>query len=197
MHAQIDGDGQPVRKKRRKYTKHKNNSTYFKPKTKEELAAFWFNSLGHKRCSAGKHYVPVEFFGVEKSAPFGMARSCRDCVNARARELHKTRGQQPHVKRAAKEQYYKRAYGLTYEEYHAKLAQQGSSCAICETSISGKQAHLDHNHSTGVIRDFLCTNCNRGLGHLMESELILAAAIKYLRRHQTADDRCGKEGNGL
>lgn len=185
------------RKKRGKYKKHKENPTSYRPKTDEERRAFWYNDVGERWCSTGKHHVAVENFGPNKNGVFGLNNSCRECANKRARELHKVRGHLPHVKRAAKEYYCKRAYGLTYAEYHSKLANQHNRCAICAIAISGKQAHLDHDHTTGVLRDFLCTNCNRGLGHLMESETILAAAIAYLRRHQMSDVSSHEEGTGL
>jgi hypothetical protein len=28
---------------------------------------------------------------------------------------------------------------------------------------------VDHNHTTGEIRDLLCHHCNAAIGHLMES----------------------------
>lgn len=42
---------------------------------------------------------------------------------------------------------------------------------------------VDHNHKTGAIRKFLCTNCNRGLGHFHESINKMKTAIRYLEEH--------------
>lgn len=80
----------------------------------------------------------------------------------------------------------KHRHGITVEEYETKLEAQGSCCAICdvELSPSGGLTHLDHDHATGKLRDFLCTNCNRGLGHFKDSQSLLSMAIDYLKRHQ-------------
>ncbi len=78
---------------------------------------------------------------------------------------------------------------MTPEEYAAAVQAQNGVCAICgkpETSVlRGKVRRLaiDHNHATGVNRDLLCSNCNRGLGFFLDSPTLLEAATAYLRRH--------------
>jgi len=76
-------------------------------------------------------------------------------------------------------------YGITRDEYEAKLANQGTRCMICGSTDPGKQGlfHLDHDHETGVIRDFLCSACNQGLGYFKDDPLRLELAAAYLRRH--------------
>ena len=78
---------------------------------------------------------------------------------------------------------YKRVYGITIEDYDRMLEEQGGRCAICRTDTpggSGARFAVDHNHETGEVRGLLCNNCNRGLGHLQDSVLILEQAIRYL-----------------
>ena len=41
--------------------------------------------------------------------------------------------------------------------------------------------HLDHDHSTGDFRGWLCSNCNRGIG-LLRDEDGVQKALDYLRR---------------
>jgi hypothetical protein len=50
-------------------------------------------------------------------------------------------------------------------------------CHICrkETRLT-----VDHDHSTGVIRGFLCNPCNRGLGDFLDNPESLRRAIAYL-----------------
>jgi hypothetical protein len=71
----------------------------------------------------------------------------------------------------------------------------GAICGIPLES-SGHLTHLDHCHATGKLRSFLCTNCNRGLGHFQDDEELLEAARIYLIGHR-ANHNSPKEGSGL
>lgn len=60
-------------------------------------------------------------------------------------------------------------------------------CGICKTTEptkSGKGFHLDHDHETGKVREFLCHNCNVGLGHFKDDPDLLIEATMYLMRHK-------------
>ena len=55
-------------------------------------------------------------------------------------------------------------------------------CAICGLREDrSNQLHLDHNHTTGAFRGWLCGNCNRGLGCFRDSPDNLGAAREYLQ----------------
>jgi len=75
-------------------------------------------------------------------------------------------------------------YDLLPGEYDAMLASQGGGCAICESrfNVNGKPFVVDHCHKTNRVRGLLCTTCNTGIGHLRDSEFLLARAIEYLRK---------------
>lgn len=81
-------------------------------------------------------------------------------------------------------------YGLTQEEYQAKLEEQNHCCAICgekgkdNTKNGTGTLHVDHNHITGNIRGLLCRECNLAIGHLKDSVSILMRAIRYLEIYQ-------------
>lgn len=85
----------------------------------------------------------------------------------------------------------KRKYGLTRQDYNEKLKAQNFVCAICEkpeTSLDGrtnkpKLLAVDHNHSTGEIRDLLCWHCNTVLGKINENLELLDKMRKYLIKH--------------
>lgn len=76
----------------------------------------------------------------------------------------------------------KRKLGITKEEYTNLLKLQEEVCAICGKQDS-KSLACDHNHTTGKIRGLLCSNCNRGLGYLQDSSILLTRAISYLEKH--------------
>lgn len=72
-------------------------------------------------------------------------------------------------------------YGISIEEYNSLLIRQNNKCAICgaEVGWSGRRLGIDHDHDTGEIRGILCQNCNIGIGHLNNVDL-LNKAITYL-----------------
>lgn len=75
-------------------------------------------------------------------------------------------------------------FGITLTEYEDIYHKQGGLCDICLVPISmGPGAHLDHCHTTGKIRGFLCQDCNFGLGRFEDNPNRLRQAITYLARH--------------
>ncbi len=85
--------------------------------------------------------------------------------------------------------YYKRIYGISYENYCSLLTEQNNVCAICHKEETNtykgkiKRLAVDHNHETGAIRGLLCTKCNVRLGHSDDSIDILQSSIDYLKKH--------------
>jgi hypothetical protein len=63
------------------------------------------------------------------------------------------------------------------------IQSQSGRCMICNSPFkSNSDAHLDHNHKTGQIRDILCCNCNHGLGMFKDNPDIIRQAEQYLRK---------------
>lgn len=64
---------------------------------------------------------------------------------------------------------------------------QKGRCGVCETdlmALPAKKRHLDHCHSTGKVRGWLCGECNLGVGRFKDDPALLEAAASYLRRKQ-------------
>ena len=77
---------------------------------------------------------------------------------------------------------HRRFYGLEPGDFEAMFTRQGAACALCKTDTPGGRGwHVDHNHSTGIVRGILCHACNTGIGLLKEDILLLARAIEYLK----------------
>lgn len=74
----------------------------------------------------------------------------------------------------------KRKYGLTPDAYRALLEAQSGKCAVCKVN---DVAHVDHDHSTGLVRGLLCRECNIGLGNFRDSISFLLSAAQYLEQH--------------
>jgi hypothetical protein len=53
---------------------------------------------------------------------------------------------------------------------------------LCEMNCGRKAKYLDHCHSTGVFRGWLCRGCNLGLGSLGDTAESLHNGLAYLAR---------------
>ncbi|MDQ2650901.1 MAG: endonuclease VII domain-containing protein [Actinomycetota bacterium] len=89
----------------------------------------------------------------------------------------------PERKRAMRDLYYRRTYGLTADQVDEMLERQSGGCAVCGVlpDTLGK-LHLDHCHGTGAIRGLLCQSCNQAIGHLRDDPELLRKAAEYLER---------------
>jgi len=72
-------------------------------------------------------------------------------------------------------------YGVPPGWYQQKYDEQQGECAICHKVLD--KLVVDHNHVTGQVRDLLCQECNRSLGHVERPEW-LALALDYLQKHE-------------
>jgi hypothetical protein len=78
-----------------------------------------------------------------------------------------------------------RDFGITIEQYEAKLLAQGGGCAICKRTPeeNKKMLAVDHDHTTGKNRDLLCGSCNICIGFLEKNKLSPLDLQNYLTKH--------------
>lgn len=77
-------------------------------------------------------------------------------------------------------------YGITIDDYNNMFAIQEGCCAICgvhQTQLD-KRLSVDHDHSTGKVRQLLCQPCNLLIGFANDNIEILSEAISYINRHK-------------
>ena len=80
-------------------------------------------------------------------------------------------------------------FGLTPDEYAARLAAQGGVCAICGgAEPRGKRFAMDHEHRIPAEDraghgGLLCGACNTALGLFQDSPQLLGAAITHLAKY--------------
>lgn len=105
-------------------------------------------------------------------------------TNARCRECHKAICKARwHSKTSIEKQAARSiSYGLTVDEFLELHEKQDGKCAICGNAPSTQRGlHVDHCHTTGVVRGLLCHGCNVGIGALKDDVGLLRAAIDYLK----------------
>ena len=115
--------------------------------------------------------TPEDFYVVNKRNKPTVFHICKECCSKQKKNL---------------KSYYrnwelKKKYGITIEEYKKQCEDRKQHCDICSKVVAS--LHVDHNHTTGKIRGYLCGSCNRGIGLLQDNALILRRATQYLEQH--------------
>ncbi len=110
---------------------------------------------------------------------------CSKCYTEKGKAEFKLE-QEKRVSKRAHE--FRIKYRMTKEDFYEMLFMQDHKCDICK-----KPAHelsrglcIDHDHTTGVIRGLLCTQCNTGLGMFKDNPDFLTEACFYLYKNKLA-----------
>lgn len=76
----------------------------------------------------------------------------------------------------------KKKYGINISEYTQQCEVRGNVCDICDKERP--PLHVDHSHTSGKVRGYLCGSCNRALGLLQDSAQVAFNAATYLKGHE-------------
>lgn len=101
--------------------------------------------------------------------------------------------QQERMRAYNRKRQFRDKYGITVEEFEAKLEAQGGACMLCRRppNPNGVRAtaslHQDHDHVTGKNRDLLCSSCNLAIGMLQDDPDLIRKAADYIERHRSQD----------
>ena len=58
---------------------------------------------------------------------------------------------------------------------------RGKPCPVCRFAM--RDPCYDEHPDTGEFRGWICSNCNKGLGMLLEDADVLRRAARYIARH--------------
>lgn len=101
----------------------------------------------------------------------------RNDSRERMKEYRKT----PRYKEVINRHRLKKKYGLTEVQHSELFTSQGNACAVCKSATAARW-HIDHDHTTGLVRGILCQHCNLMLGHALDNPTTLRLAANYLER---------------
>lgn len=128
-----------------------------------------------KECQQVKSIENFYIHKVEKGKSYFKAR-CRTCC----KELY---ANDPVIKKYRKENKLKKRYGISLETYQDMKNTQNNLCAICDSPQEGRELCVDHCHSSGKVRQLLCTRCNLILGRMGDDVGLFERCILYLNTH--------------
>jgi Recombination endonuclease VII len=118
-----------------------------------------------KICTKCKTPKAEKDFNKRTRGTNGLCPQCREC-NKKYDQDNRER-----FKRQRRDQWYRRTYGCTFDDFEKIVETQKGLCAICNQWMT--EPHLDHNHATGVLRKALCYQCNVVLGHFNDNADLL------------------------
>jgi hypothetical protein len=139
-----------------------------------------------KKCyDCGEHKEYSNFY-KNRAKKDGHSDECKSCGRVRNRKHYVNNKEKWHASTERSRR--RRLYGMEEGDYEKLLEKQKGRCAICgtDTPTGRGKFHIDHCHSSGVVRGLLCSRCNQAIGLLQEDEHILTRALEYVRLHNNA-----------
>jgi len=113
----------------------------------------------------------------------GYASVCKECRLIERKEDYRLNPEK--YKKSDRAFNLRQSYGLSLKDWDDMFLNQKGCCAICNAHQSDLKSVLcvDHDHSTGKIRQLLCVPCNLTLGYMKDNVERLYSAIDYLNKH--------------
>lgn len=149
--------------------------------------------VAEKKCNKCENVKTRDQFYKDVGMSDGLATICKACRNETMsawrdnnrdkynKNMRDLRANNPGW---AKNTDLKRTHNITLQEYNKMLEDQENVCAICKGGAKGKRPLVvDHDHSTGKVRQLLCYGCNRAL-HVLEDKSLFDKATGYLKKHK-------------
>lgn len=126
-----------------------------------------------KICSMCKVYKLRDNYFVMNHRWDRMYSCCKECFKLRypSKDISKRRR-------------FSKYPSLTPLKYRILMKRQKNKCAICGIPFSESKDHIDHCHSSGVVRGLLCSPCNVAIGFMKDDPERLRSAAKYLEGHR-------------
>lgn len=130
-----------------------------------------------KMCSRCTLEKPLKEFSKDKHHHTGYKSACKSCASNDFKSWRKKNHQKAKI--ADRINHYIRSYGLSEDMAKQLVLDRSGICSICGTAT---QLVVDHCHTTGKIRGFICSPCNSVLGYARDNTNTLHNAIKYLEK---------------
>ena len=129
-----------------------------------------------KVCSRCKVEKVLTSFSKAKSLPLGLKSACKVCASEDFQRW-KSKQDIEVLRYEDRIRHYKRKYNLPEDKAIELVTNRIGECSICKNTMP---LVVDHCHTTGLVRGFICSACNSMLGYSRDNTKTLKAAIAYL-----------------
>lgn len=115
-------------------------------------------------------------------------RGCRCSLCRKANALYCAADRRRRGKSYVRNCNLKCVHGVTLADYRVLLRAQHGVCAACGKPETAHNQYgrlplsMDHNHRTKHYRGLLCMRCNRTLGMLKESPVLIKRLLAYIKK---------------
>lgn len=121
-----------------------------------------------KVCGICQQVRDLNEFTTNRTCRDGRSRRCKVCDNEARQNAHLVR-----------------KYGITLGDKKRMIEEQNGVCPICLDPLGDFfDSVVDHDHSTGKVRQILCRQCNAALGSLQDDPDIMRRAAEYVIYHR-------------
>jgi hypothetical protein len=132
-----------------------------------------------KQCTRCKETKALTEFYTNKLTKDKKASQCKSCFKVHEKNWQLNNPEK--FKASCRKRNLKKKYGLSVEQYDKMFNKQNKRCACCNRETD--KLVVDHNHTTGAIRELLCSPCNTALGLLNEDVTVMQNMSNYVRKH--------------
>ena len=134
-----------------------------------------------KTCAKCEVKKPKRDFAEDKSRIDGRRYWCRSCVR---QKWYQGKGRWKKTLTAIRSVAKREGYAPCHaseDEIRAAFVGVRETCGVPEEDLK-RRLCLDHDHTTGAFRGWLCSRCNRALGFVLDSPERLRKLADYLEK---------------
>ena len=131
-----------------------------------------------KICLKCKEEKDESLFSVDNKSKDKLRRYCKSCSNLQFKKWRNNN--LDFIRKQDRVTHYKRTYNLSDEVAEALVENRIGICPLCSRE---DLLVVDHCHTTGKVRGFICSFCNSCLGYSRENKTTLQNLIEYLIHH--------------
>lgn len=139
--------------------------------------------MSTKVCSRCNNKKSLNDFYNCNRAKDGKHSICKTCAQKVDKLKYQKRKEKPNAKNYFHNQYLWRVYKLRLKDKQKMYLEQNGCCGVCKKSVSFYDIYIDHNHTTGKVRELLCPSCNTFVGHIENKLSLVEPIIKYLEKY--------------